>query len=118
MTEQTNSTNGNTGGKAYNINLTPSEIAFPTDAKGNEYMRATVEGTFNGRPGKRTFVAKGKALEAVREHMSVGTTTKVRVLFSRVIGEDGARGGEFLTAVAMPLPPKQNDNGEAQQDAA
>ena len=101
MTEQTNASR-----KAYNMTLNVVSVETPTNAKGDEYIRAKVTGNIRGEQRTRTLIAQGKAADAVRDILVVGEDAKVRVLFEKVVNDAGEEGGEFLVAVGVPLPPK------------
>ena len=101
MTEQTNAKR-----KAYNMTLNVVSVETPTNAKGDEYIRAKVTGQIRGEQRTRTLTAQGKAADAIRDIMVPGQEAKVRVLFEKVANEDGSEGGEYLVAVGVPLPPK------------
>jgi len=102
MTEATQSQ------KAYNLNVTPLTEAdtTPTSAGGK---KTKFRGTFvqGGKTVERTVVAQGKAADLIDGMITPGTAVALRCIYSRAPGEEGKKGGEFLTVVALPLPPKQ-----------
>lgn len=94
-------------GKGYNMNLKVLSVETPTNSKGEEYIRAKVEGKIRGEMRPRTLIAQGKAADAVRDILIAGEEAKVRVLFEKVVNDAGEEGGEYLVAIGVPLPPKQ-----------
>ena len=93
--------NGST--KAYNLDVNVQSVTTSTTTTGTPMLRAKVGLKLRGRDVTRTLIAQGKAFEAVKDAIVEGANTKVRALFARVQNEDGSEGGEFLTAVGLPL---------------
>jgi len=108
MNEQTS-----TKPKAYNVNMTVDSIETPTSSTGKEYIRAKVTAELRGKQRPRTLVAMGKAAEAIRDALVVGETAKIRVIFSKFVNDAGEEGGEYLTAVGLPLPPREKSEDKA-----
>lgn len=88
--------------RAYNLALAVQESTETTTATGKPMIRAKVGLTLRGRETTRTLVAMGAAADAIRDTLVVGETVKIRCLFDQVEGEDGEKGGQFLTAVGLP----------------
>lgn len=87
---------------AYNLNLSVQETSETTTSTGKPKIVSKVGLTLRGRQVTRTMVAMGAAADAVRDVMVPGETVRVRCLFDQVEGEDGAKGGQFLTAIGLP----------------
>jgi hypothetical protein len=92
-----------TTAKAYNVKLNILSLDDGKNAKGTRKITGRATLTRSGKQIERTFIAQGKAADAVAAHLTVGAETVVRVLFDRAPANDqGARGGEFLTMIDMP----------------
>lgn len=109
MTDQNAAANENTkSAKGYNIDVTVvSAIDTTPNSLGTSKLKFRGSFERSGKTFERTVIAQGKAADAVGESLKQGETTKLRILFDSVIGEDGKRGGEYLTVLGLPLPPKQ-----------
>lgn len=108
MTEQTNAPTNDNGVKGYNIDVTVmSEIDTTPNAKGTAKLKFRGSFVRNGKTFERTVIAQGKAADAVAASLVQGETTKLRIIFDHVQLEDGKQGGEFLTVLGLPLPPKK-----------
>lgn len=93
--------------KAYNISITPLSIVDDKNVKGTRKISGRATFLRSGKSYERTFIAQGKAADAVAGALVVGTPVTIRTLFDRAPANDeGKKGGEFLTLIAMPLPPK------------
>ena len=102
MTEQTSASRG------YNLTMNVESVTESTMANGNTMLRAKVQAKLRGEMRPRTLIAQGKAAEAVREVLVEGAEgAKIRCLIDHVTNDDGERGGEFLVAIGLPLPPKE-----------
>lgn len=89
--------------KAYNLNVTPLTEADTTPtASGKAKIR--FRGTFEqgGKTIERTVVAQGVAAELIAGMITPGTAVGLRCVYSRAPGEDGKKGGEYLSVVALP----------------
>lgn len=96
-----------TTAKAYNIKLNILSLDDGKNAKGTRKLTGRATFQRGGKSFERTFIAQGKAADAVAEHLVVGSDVTVRTIFDRApANEEGKQGGEFLTLIAMPLPPK------------
>lgn len=108
MTDQTNDAPKTT---KQGYNLIVSQLTEAVVAKNaNDKLKITFRGktTAGKRTIERTFVAQGAAAEQIQEMVGKGNELKLRCLFSRAPStEDGKRGGEFLTVIGLPLPPKK-----------
>lgn len=106
MTEAANS---NTGGQGYNVTVTQlTDASFGSNS--NDKSKITFRGklTIAGKEKERTFVAQGAAADLIKDMVGKGKELKLRCLFSRApSNEDGKRGGEFMTVIGLPLPPKK-----------
>lgn len=89
--------------RAYNFNVTVNEVSESTNTKGTAIIRAKVAVTLRGKAVVRTLVAQGKAANDVRAALVQGASTKIRCLVDHVPTEEGKRGGQFLTAIGMPI---------------
>lgn len=91
--------------KAYNLTVVPGSVSTVTNNKtGTKSFRTRVTTTMNGRQVERTLVASGKMHAALKGQLRKGREIALRCLISHVANDDGSRGGEFLTAVAIPQP--------------
>lgn len=98
MTEATKTRMG------YNVTITPLTVVAGKNVKGTEKItgRATVKKA-DGSTLERTFVAQGAAAAAVGAVLKVGETVTVRAFYDRAPANDqGKRGGEYLTLLALP----------------
>jgi hypothetical protein len=102
MTEQSNA-------KAYNVTVTQiTDAVVGQNANGKGKITFRAKGTIGKREIERTVVAQGAAATLIEGIIGKGNELKLRVLFDRApANEDGKQGGEFLTVVGLPLPPKQ-----------
>jgi hypothetical protein len=110
MTEQSNAaTNDNSGGQGYNLKVTPKgDINTAPGVNGTRKIVFRGMVTLRGKERERTFVAQGKAADAVAESIKTGEQVSLRCLFSEAPSrEEGKRGAEYLTVIGLPLPPKQ-----------
>jgi hypothetical protein len=109
MTDQNSAASTSNGGKAYNVTvtqITDANVGKNSNDKSKVTFRA--KGKIGGRDVERTVVAQGAAADLIMGKLGMGNELKLRVLFSRApSNDDGQRGGEFLTVVGEPLPPKQ-----------
>ncbi len=104
MTEQSNS-----GGKGYNLKITPKDGTIDTTPSAKGTAKIKFRGTFEqrGKQVERTVVAQGKAADAIAAIVVGGQEIGLRCLFDRApASEEGKKGGEFLTVLGIPLPPK------------
>ncbi len=88
----------------YNVNMTPLNISEGQNSNGKRKItgRATIK-TAKGARYERTFVAQGAAADAVAAHLQIGEAVVVRAFYDRApANEDGGRGGEYITLIAMP----------------
>ena len=92
-----------TGRRGYNFNVTVNDVSESTNSNGTAIIRAKVGVTLRGKAVVRTLVAQGKAANDVREALVKGASAKIRCLVDHVPTEDGKRGGQFLTAIGMPI---------------
>ena len=114
MSNQTNTAaNSNTGGRGYNLKVTPSAVEVKTDSRGKEFIKATVGLTIRGRDATRTLVAQGKAMDAIKDVLVVGSEASVRCLFQNYVNDDGEKGGEFLAAIGLPMSKEELDARKA-----
>lgn len=93
--------------KGYNIDVTViGAIDTTPTVKGTKKLK--FRGSFNrqGKTFERTVLAQGAAADAIEDVIKTGETAKLRIIFDSVPGEDGKKGGEFLTVIGLPLPPK------------
>lgn len=88
--------------RAYNLTMTATEISTKTDSAGKNFIKAKVGLTIRGRETTRTLIAQGKAMEAIKDTLVVGSEVKIRCLFSNADNDDGSKGGEYLTAIGLP----------------
>lgn len=107
MTDQTNDAPKTTK-QGYNLivsQLTQEVVA--TNA--NDKLKITFRGktTVGKRTIERTFVAQGVAAEQIQAMVGKGNELKLRCIFERAPANDNGKGGEFLTVVGLPLPPKK-----------
>lgn len=95
--------------KAYNVTVKQLNTASKSKtASGAEMIKFRASMTVGGRQIERTVVAMGKAAEDIRANVRKNNEFAIRALFSRApANENGQRGGEFLSVVGVPLPPKQ-----------
>jgi len=109
MSDQNNAADSNSNGKAYNVTLTQlNDAAVGTNSNGKDKITFRAKGTVGKREIERTVVAQGAAAALISGMLGMGNELKLRCLFSRApANEDGSKGGEFLTVVGLPLPPKQ-----------
>ena len=111
MSDQANApaSNDNTGGKGYNMTITPKgDIDTTPTATGTKKIKFRATFDQKGTSRERTVVAMGKAAEAIEGKIVAGEAIALRVLFDRAPSqEEGKRGAEFLTVLGLPLPPKQ-----------
>jgi len=110
MSDQNNAADSNSnGGKAYNVTVTQlNDASVGTNSNGKDKITFRAKGTIGGREVERTVVAQGAAAAIIADIIGKGNELKLRCLFSRApANEDGKKGGEFLTVVGLPLPPKQ-----------
>ena len=109
MTDQNNAAASNSNGKAYNVTVTQiTEANVGTNSNDKSKITFRAKGTIGGREVERTVVAQGAAADLISDMLGMGNELKLRCLFSRApANEDGKKGGEFLTVVGLPLPPKQ-----------
>lgn len=89
--------------RAYNLNLKVLSVAETVNSNGKPLIKSKVALTIRGRETTRTLMAQGAAADAVRAVLVEGQDAKVRCLFERVQNDNGEVGGEFLTAVGVPL---------------
>ena len=103
MTEQSKG-----AGKGYNLKITPKDGTIDTTPSSTGTAKIKFRGTLEqrGKTVERTVVAQGKAAEAISAIVVAGTEIGLRCLFDRAPGEEGKKGGEFLTVLGIPLPPK------------
>ena len=90
--------------RAYNVSVTQLTTASKAPAA-NGTDKITFRGslTIKGQTRERTVVAQGKAAALIASNMRKGNVHDLRVLFERApANDDGGRGGEFLTVVALP----------------
>lgn len=81
----------------YAISMTPSSIEILNDRRDKPYMKARVSATMtDGRVVERTLMARGRALDAVKDNLEEGKTSRVRVIFSKT-----DQGAPFFTALCM-----------------
>jgi len=110
MTDQTNAAaSTSTGGKGYNLTITP-KTEIDTTPTANNTKKTKFRGTYvsKGKVVERTIVAQGKAAELIEGLIKVGEPVALRCVFNRAPANDeGKRGGEYVSVVALPLPPKQ-----------
>ena len=110
MSDQDNAAaSTSTGGKAYNVKITPkSDIEVSANSNNTKKIKFRGQLMQRGKLVERTVVAQGKAADAIEAVLATGKEVGLRCLFSRAPANDeGKRGGEFLTAIGLPLPPKQ-----------
>lgn len=95
-------------GKGYNITLTPKgQIDTTPTASGTKKIKFRATFTAQGKEKERTVVAQGKSAEAIEGMITAGEPVALRVLFDRAPANDeGKQGGEYLTVLGLPLPPK------------
>ena len=89
--------------RAYNLNLKVLNVEESVNSNGTAMIKGKVGLTIRGRDTTRTLVAMGDAADAVRDVLVEGQETKVRCLFERYQNDNGEVGGEFLTAIGLPL---------------
>ena len=92
-----------TSARGYNMNVSVNEVSETTNSNGTALIRAKVGVTIRGKAVVRTLIAQGKAANDVREALVQGATTKIRCLIDHVPTEEGKRGGQFLTAIGLPI---------------
>ena len=97
-------------GKKRGYNLAVNQLTTANRSKNvNGRDKITFRGktTVGGREIERTFVAQGKAAELISGMVRKGNTLNLRVIFERApSNEDGKRGGEFCSVVALPRAKK------------
>ena len=114
MSNQTNTAaNSNTGGRGYNLKVTPSAVEVKTDSRGKEFIRASVALKIRGRDATRTLIAQGKAMDAVQAVLVEGQEASIRCLFQNYLNDDGEKGGEYLTAIGLPMSKDELDARKA-----
>lgn len=106
MTDQTSAPS--TSKQAYNLTLTPlGEIDTTPTLSGTKKMKFRASYVTKGKTVERTVVAQGKAADKIDGIVKTGEPVALRCIFDRApANDDGKPGGEFLTVVAIPLPPK------------
>ena len=92
-----------TSRRGYNFNVTVNDVSESTNTNNTTIIRAKVAVTMRGKAVVRTLIAQGKAANDVREALVQGATAKIRCLVDHVPTEDGKRGGQFLTAIGLPI---------------
>ena len=112
-TNQNTDAQSNTAGRAYNLKVTPTAVEVKTDSRGKEFIRASVALKIRGRDATRTLIAQGKAMAAVQNVLVVGEEASVRCLFTTVINDDGGKGGEYLSAIGLPMSKEELDARKA-----
>ena len=90
--------------RAYNLAITQLTTASKgVTATGKTKITFRGKTTVAGREIERTVVAQGAAAELLDGKLRKGNSIDLRVLFERApANEDGKRGGEFMTVVALP----------------
>jgi len=108
MTDAANNGAATTGAKAYNLSITPLTDVDTTPTSSGT-AKTKFRGTFvqRGKTVERTIVAQGKSAALIEGMIAIGTPVALRCVFDRAPSNDNGRGGEFLSVVALPLPPKQ-----------
>lgn len=89
--------------RAYNLNFKVLNVAETVTSKGVAKIKGKVGITLRGRKTTRTLIAMGAAADAVRAVLVEGQDARVRCLIEHVQNDNGEVGGEFLTAVSLPL---------------
>ena len=112
-TNQNTAAQSNTAGRAYNLKVTPTAVEVKTDSRGKEFIRASVALKIRGRDATRTLIAQGKAMDAVQNVLVVGEEASVRCLFTTVTNDDGGKGGEYLSAIGLPMSKEELDARKA-----
>lgn len=94
--------------KAYNVvvrQLTTAEKAVTATGKDKIKFRGKM--TVGGREIERTVVAQGAAAALLTGKLRKGTDIALRCVFERApANDDGSKGGEFLSVVALPREKK------------
>lgn len=90
--------------KAYNIVATQITAAKKAkNANGKAKITFRAKATVGGREIERTVIAQGAAADLLKGMLKKGAELPLRVLFERApANEDGTKGGEYLTVVALP----------------
>ena len=111
--QNTAAANSNNAGRAYNLKVTPSAVEVKTDSRGKEFIRASVALKIRGRDATRTLIAQGKAMDAIQNVLVVGEEASIRCLFSNYMNDEGEKGGEYLSAVGLPMSKEELDARKA-----
>ena len=90
--------------KAYNVTAVQTATAVRTViGSGTKQIKFRADVTVRGKVVSRTIVAQGKAADLISGMVRKGNTLNLRCVFERApANEDGKRGGEFLSVVALP----------------
>lgn len=96
------------GEKGYNLNVTVIGSIDTTPAA-NDTKKIKFRGSYEaqGQTRERTFVAMGKAADAIDGKVVEGQVVAIRGIFKNAPGEGGKRGGQFVSVIGEPLPPKK-----------
>lgn len=94
--------------RAFNLKIKQLDTAEKgKNSNGKTRIKFKGELTLRGKLVVRTVSAQGVAADKIIASMRKGTVHSLRCLFERAPANDNGRGGEFLTVVDVPLPPKQ-----------
>ena len=90
--------------KAYNVKATPVARATTTKmSTGKTQIKFRATMTVRGKIIERTIIAQGAAADLVKGLIKKGKEVSLRVLFERApANDDGKRGGEYCSVVALP----------------
>lgn len=107
MTDQSNA--AKTTKQGYNLKVKQTTVA-EIGSNSNGKLKITFRGktTVGGREIDRKFVAQGEAAEKIQDKVALGADLALRCIFENAPAKgDEKKGGEFLTVVGEPLPPKK-----------
>lgn len=90
--------------KAYNFAIVPVAAAVKsTTSTGKNQIKFRGTLTMRGREIERTVVAQGAAADLIKGMIKKGKSVDLRCVINRApANEDGTKGGEYLSVVALP----------------
>lgn len=101
-------TEASKGPKGYNLNLTVlTDVDATPTSKGTPKMKFRATFVSKGKTVTRTVVAQGKSVALIEGKIVKGETIALRCVFDKAPANDNGKGGEYLSVVALPLPPKK-----------
>lgn len=85
--------------QAYNLNVKVKTVKTVHNDNGNTSLEAEVVVHMHNRKMKRVVMAKGRAIEMVKDRLTEGNNTWIRCLFEK---SEDVPGGERLIAIGIP----------------